>query len=199
MKREDADLLLPFLANETLSGEEKRDVEAAVADDDLLQSDLEALKAIRTTMQAEESFSPGEMGLARLMRDVSVEAQPAATPKPANRTWIWQSVAAVLLVALVGQTAFQMGSPDSAPGGFELASGDTPAVAQSDAVFRVSFMPGTSEADMRSVLIDAGLTITAGPTAEGLYDLSLGDGIELSAAQDALIASSLVDSVEALN
>lgn len=197
MTRTEIESLLPFLANETLEGEDRRSVEEAVAADAALQAELDALKAIRTTMQAEEEFSPGEMGLARLMREVEAEPVKIATPTPANKPWIWQSVAAVLLVALVGQTAFQMGgSDDVARGGFELASGDAEAVGPAVAQFRVGFAPDTTEAAMRALLIEGGLVIAGGPNAQGLYDLAVSDAEAFDAARTLLIASDLVETLE---
>ena len=73
MTRDEISALLPFLANGTLEGDERAEIEAALAEDAALQAELRALRAIRATMQAEESFSPGEMGLARLMRGVEAE------------------------------------------------------------------------------------------------------------------------------
>ena len=67
MTRDEIEALLPFLANDTLTGEERQSVEAAVnADPDLL-AELAALRAIRQTMQSDMVQSPGDMGLARLM------------------------------------------------------------------------------------------------------------------------------------
>jgi len=199
MTRDDLDMLLPFLANDTLTGDERRDVEDAVSADADLQAELAAVKAIRTTMQAEEeAFTPGEMGLARLLRDVDTVEVAAATPAPANKPWIWQSVAAMLLVALVGQTAFQFGGTGDAPGDFELASGEAPEARAASAVFRVGFAPGTTEADMRSLLLEAGVAIAGGPDVQGLYDLGLTEGADRQVVMDALIASSLVEVLETI-
>ena len=60
--------LLAFRANGTLEGEDLATVEAALAADADLRAELAALTAIRATMQAEEVQSPGDFGLARLMR-----------------------------------------------------------------------------------------------------------------------------------
>lgn len=106
MTREELELLLPFHANGTLEGEELAALEAALAEDSDLAAELELLRTIRSGMQADDEIrSPGEFGLARLMRDVEREAAehgPAAAPVPANvvpisRLRIWQTAAVVML------------------------------------------------------------------------------------------------------
>ena len=184
MTRAEIEALLPFLANETLQGEERQTVEQAVAEDPDLQAELDALRAIRATMQAEETFSPGEVGLARLMRDVEISAPAAANTNARPR--IWQIAAAVLLAVVLAQGAFMMRSTD--PGGFELAGGD--------AALTVAFQPATTEADLRQLLLDAGVEIVAGPSALGLYQLALIEGVTLDEARAALQSSSLIESLE---
>ncbi|MEC8196124.1 MAG: hypothetical protein VX228_07375, partial [Pseudomonadota bacterium] len=82
MTRDEISALLPFLANDTLEGAERAEVEAAVAADAALQAELTALQAIRQQMQADQeaAYSPGEVGLARLMRLVEAEGTPVQAP-----------------------------------------------------------------------------------------------------------------------
>ena len=190
MTRDEISALLPFLANGTLEGDERVEVEAALAGDAALQAELRALRAIRATMQAEESFSPGEMGLARLMRGVEAEA-PVAAPAPApapSRPWLWQVAAAVLLAVVVGQAAWQFrGTP--APGGYELAGGG-------EAAFVIAVTPGASEEAFRDLLLQAGVTIVDGPSALGLYQLALTEGVTEEHARAILAASPLIDDLQ---
>ena len=184
MTRAEIEALLPFLANGSLDGEEREAVEQAVAEDEELRTELQALRAIRETMQAEEAFSPGEVGLARLMKDVE-----ASTPTAANtnaRPRFWQIAAAVLLAVVLGQGAYMMRGTD--PGGFELAGGET--------AMTVAFAPTTSEELLRTLLLDAGVETVGGPSALGLYQIGLLDGVTLDQARAALDASALVESLE---
>ncbi|MEZ5713866.1 MAG: hypothetical protein R3D85_01075 [Paracoccaceae bacterium] len=184
MTRDEISALLPFLANGTLEGDEKAQVEAALAEDTVLRDELRALRAIRATMQDEAEFTPGEMGLARLMRGVEAETAVAAAPR---RTWIWQAAAAVLLAVAVGQAALTWRAP--APGGYELAGAG-------EAALSVAVAPGVSEEAFRALLLDAGVAIVGGPSALGLYDLAPSEGTDLAAARAALEASPLIDSVQ---
>ena len=196
--------LLPFRANETLDGADLAAVEAALAEDAELRAELAALTAIRNTMQAEEITSPGDFGLARLMRDVEAEA-PLAAPAPAAANdnavplmclRIWQVAAAVVLAVGLGFNLPQFG-PGSAPmdsaepAGFTLASGEGPS-----ADFIVAFAPEATEAEIRGLLLTNGLEIVAGPSALGLYSLGLIDTDTTDAALAALSSSAIVEDVQ---
>lgn len=204
MTHQDIHELLPFRANGTLDGADLAAVDAALAEDADLRADLAALTAIRTTMQAEDIASPGDFGLARLMRDVDAETANAAPPPaaandnvvPLRRLRIWQAAAAVVLAVGVGVNLPQFG-PGSAPldsaepAGFSLASGDGPA-----ADFIVVFAPDAAEAEIRGLLLNSGLEIVSGPSALGLYGLGLVNPGSGDVAFSALSASAIVEDVQ---
>lgn len=201
MSYQDIHELLPFRANGTLDGADLAAVDAALAEDADLRAELAALTAIRATMRAEEVASPGDFGLARLMRDVDAETRVAA-PVAANdnvvplmRLRIWQVAAAVVLAVGIGFNLPQFGPStapmDSAePAGFTLASGGA------DADFTVVFAPDATEAEMRALLLQAGLEIVSGPSALGIYGLGLIDAEMSDAAFAALSASAIVEDVQ---
>lgn len=194
MTRTEIEVLLPFLANDTLTGTERAQVQAAVDADPALQGQLAALRAIRHTMQADMVQSPGELGLARLMRDL--DAAPAIAPDvtPARTAWlarprVWQGIAAALLAVVVAQGLLsQRGGTD--PGGMRLASG--PAAALS-----VAFAPDTPESALRALLHEAGARIVDGPSALGFYDLAPQEGVTVQQMRAVLAGSTLIDSLSA--
>jgi hypothetical protein len=199
--------LLAFRANGTLEGEDLATVEAALEADADLRAELAALTAIRATMQAEEVQSPGDFGLARLMRGVDAErAIPAPVAAndnvvPLMRLRIWQVAAAVVLAVGLGFNLPQFG-PSTEPAqlseaepaaaeGFSLASGGASAAA-----FTVVFRPDATELDIRLLLLDAGLEIVSGPSALGLYGVGLVESGTSDAARAALLASDIVEDVQ---
>ena len=191
MSREEVEQLLPFLANGTLEGDELIAVQEAVAQDADLAAELAALRAIRKTMQAEEiGLTPGEFGLARLMRDVGEEQQPAAVaPKSVTRPRVWQIAAALLMAVVIGQAVLLSGTGDGG-GGYELAG-------EGGADMTVAFVPDAPEAAIRTLLLDAGVEIVGGPSALGLYQLQLLEGVTLDEAEAALRAAG--DVIESLD
>lgn len=189
-KKDEVEALLPFLANDTLTGEERAEVEAAVAADADLAVQLRALRRIRKEVKAEPlDWSPGEMGLARLMRDIEAEAPVEAaplvldTPVAANdnrRARVWQIAAAVALAAFAAQSVF-VWSGATGPD-MELASGGSGPIG--DGRLRVGFQGTATEADIRALLLAQDLVIIDGPSALGLYTLA----VDEAATDDAIAA-----------
>lgn len=191
--RNEVELDLAFLVNGTLDAEARAEVEALLAEDARLRSEAAALAAIREEMQAEDIRSPGEFGLARLLRDASREGAGPVTMKTPEqapaRGWVWKVAAAVALVALVGQTLLMQGTSDGP--GYALAGAADPGA------LVVSFAPSAPEEAIRSLLVGADLEIVGGPSALGLYRLDVIEGGDLARATDALrAAADIVESVE---
>lgn len=197
LSRDEIEALLVFLANDTLDGPERAAVEAAVAADPQLAGELEALKAMRDEMQSEEAVrSPGELGLARLMKDIDAEAAAPAVPEAANISTApsFRKIAAVVMFGLVvAQTAY-FGYDRGAE--VTLAGGEQEVVT-SEYTIRVAFAADATEAEIRDLLISLDLTIVDGPSAIGLYSLA---ALDEAARADALAAlqlrSDIVESAE---
>jgi anti-sigma factor RsiW len=183
--REDIGALLVFLANGTLDEAERDRVEAAVAANPDLQTELASLRAIRSRMQDEPlPQSPGAFGLARLMRNLDREARPAQS----NR--LWQGVAAAAVALFVVQALWVRTGDD-----IRLADGGVEA--QSGPVLTVAFAGNATEAEIRALLIELDLSIISGPSALGLYRLAARDEAARTAAIARLTASPVVESAEA--
>lgn len=202
MSREEIEALLVFLANDTLEGEERKAVEAAVAADPQLAGELEVLKTMRREMQAEDVQSPGEMGLARLMREIDAEAESPVVPQaglpeaanlPTAPGSFWKIAAVVLFGLVVVQTAY-IGYDDGTD--FELAGGEEAPVSAEHTI-RVAFEADAAEADIRALLLEQGLVIVDGPSAIGLYTLAAADEVSRADALAALQArGDIVESAE---
>lgn len=210
--RDELELLLPFHVNGTLTPEERAEVEAWLAQDDAARAEAEGLAAIRADMQAEDVTSPGEFGLARLMRDVGRDqaAGGGAPPQATRRPWLWQAVAAVAVAGFLGQTFWTqvMATRPGVPGGFQMAGAPAvvtpaptpPAIplaaapAPADGLLTVAFAPDATEGAIRELLLLQGLEIVAGPSALGLYTLRAPDPEAARTALEA--AAGLVESVE---
>ncbi len=163
--------LLPFLANDTLEGAEREAVQAAVDAAPSLQQELEALKSMRGQMQAEEVSSPGEFGLARLMRDIEAEQRELGKMQAApQRSNIWKLAAAAAVALFAVQTVFVWNTGGDT---VELAGGGSQAA--TGVQLTVAFVPDATEAEIRNQMLSLGLRIVGGPTALGLYTLSAQD------------------------
>lgn len=185
MTRDEIEALLPFWVNGTLSGEERAAVAKALKEDEALAAEARALSAIRTRMQAEDVRSPGEFGLARLMREV--KAQGAIAPRSAwGSAGLWQVAAAAMLA--VALAAVFLSNPQG--GGDYRLAGEAPA-------FTVSFADSATEAEIRDTLLAAGVEIVSGPSALGLYGLTPLPEIDPGEAAAVLgSATAIVTSIE---
>lgn len=200
MSRDEVETLLVFLANDTLQGQEREAVEAAVAKDAGLNAELLALRKMRFGLQKDtEIQSPGEFGLARLMRDIDAETVTAVTHVAANtpsRPTFWKYAAVILLGLMGAQSAFVYLGSQEAGQGFQLASGEAP-TGQEDMSLRVDFAPDAQADEIARVLLDLDLVIVDGPSALGFYTLQARDETAYHQAVESLkTIPELVDIVE---
>lgn len=173
--------LLPFYVNGTLSPEERAEVEALLAEDDGLRRQLDFLTQIRAVMKAEElSYSPGELGLARLMGAIA----PA-------RNWMLPVAAAVGVVGIALAAVLYHRTTESMPA-YEQAGG-----AAAGPLITVAFRPAAQQGEISDFLLANDVTIVDGPSAIGLYRILVP---EAQSKDDILArfraASSLVESAE---
>jgi hypothetical protein len=183
--------LLPFYLNGTLDDAERAEVEAALATDESLRWELEFLKGIESDVQARDPGpSPGEFGLARLMRDIDGETRTA--PSTRTRSRIWQIAAAIAVAVVAVQGIYIAGGGDRI---VELAGGEQSVTA--GPTLTVAFSPDAIEAEIRALLLETGLEIVGGPSALGLWTLAVTGEISPAEAVGALQGrTDIVESAE---
>ena len=191
-QRLDIESLLPFYVNGTLEAEELATVQAALKAEPALQQQAEALGHIRAQMRAEDiEFSPGEMGFARLSQ--AITAPVAANISAAPTWWRTGAIAACAALLAVGVTLQLPRLTTSAPE-YEQAS-----AAQEAPRLQIAFLPDVSVEALGAVLTEFDLSIVAGPSALGFYELTARNGADLSKALTALEErADLVDFVDLL-
>lgn len=174
-KNEDLDLLLPWYVNGTLNAAETKAVEDYLEDNPYARDEVELLSALRGQVKEEAvENSPGELGLKRLRREISVterqEAAPAESDKVVTIAAWWRPLAVAACLAVVIQAGVMVdltGGPGDEVG---TAGGE---IAYAPPVLQVTFAPTATEQDIREVLQSAGTSIASGPTAIGVYGLRL--------------------------
>lgn len=170
--------LLPFFANDTLEGTERKLVEAALEGSEALRQQVEVLRHIRRQMQAEE-VTPlaGDLGLARLMREVDTPTAPIF-----GLSWLSAGVmAASVALAFVVGTNFKTSEPV-----YVQASGGD------GASLTVRFQANVTQQMMAETLLSHGVIIVDGPSVVGYYRLELFDEGDLYTTAEALRAQSAV-------
>lgn len=187
-ERRNLEALLPFYVNGTLTADERRGVDAALRDDPRLRDEAEALARLRRTMQDSDSdASPGEFGLARLMRDIDRQEAPAPRRRSMILPW---SIAAAASAGFLALALGWMPAERSEP--YLQASGDA------DGVFlTVAFQPEATQSDVSALLLEYGLEIVEGPSALGLYRVAPGNGRDLDAlAADLRNRATIIESID---
>jgi hypothetical protein len=175
--------LLPFHLNGTLDLDEQQAIERALASDAGLRTELEFLRHVQAAVQADDlGQSPGELGFARLKRELS----------PATRSsWLARAAAAFALGAVVSAFAtsrFLQSSEGYSQAGAPVAGGQIVVAFRQDAtVERIS-----------ELLLSQDAAIADGPSAIGLYRIAISDGADTKAVLAALAAATdIVESAEA--
>ncbi len=183
--RQDPAELIPWYINGTLTPEESAMVEAYLA-----QGGEEAAAELRLQqlMQAHEKAhqpgsTPGEFGWKRLQRDVHRIAQKQQT---ANKPMAWLRPAMAAAVAVIVIQAALLGSlwlPDQESGLQPLSGRVTPS-----ADLQIKFQPQATELQIRTLLNQVDARLVDGPSAAGIYRLSLANN---SAANQRAVSDQL--------
>ncbi|TPN90496.1 anti-sigma factor [Mesorhizobium sp. B1-1-5] len=179
-RRDEMETLLPFYLNGSLEGAELEAVEEWLATDPAAMNALgEAEAEFSGTAAANEAIRPPADAFSRFSKALDAEAGPVRTPgqswlarvfgrvtaMPAGVAW----AAAAALLALVIVQAFEQ------PGGkgtdFEVAGAQDDLAKLPFAL--VKFKPDAKMADIAAFLGQNGLKIAGGPTADGVFHLTI--------------------------
>jgi hypothetical protein len=168
-KRYEIEALLPFYVNGTLEGEELIAVQAAIEANPDLTQQVKALGHIRERMQAEDvGVSPSDMGFARL-------SQAIAVPVPANTsfapTW-WRTGMIAACAALVAFGAALQLPRSTGPAPLHEPVYEQASTAQDAPRLQIAFLPQVSMEEVGGMLKELNLSIVAGPSALGFYELA---------------------------
>lgn len=165
-------------------------------------------------MQEDEDYSPGEIGLARLMRSIDEIEAPDESPPPQDEP-VAPGIAPGKGIAAPEKAVAPPVEPvgtRARPGfgsrlwhvatalllavavvqGLVLAGRDAEGGPPGAAALTLSFANDAPESAIRALLLEAGVEIVSGPSALGQYAVSVREGTRPEAAFDALSASALV-------
>lgn len=160
--------LLPFYVNGSLNDAEVALVEQELANNQSLQQEVIFLQSLRKSVKEQElDSSPGELGLKRLQKSVS-NASVSEKKQPTSKN-IWRFMAVAACLVLVIQTVVVNLESEST---YTAAGGKT-ATLEEGSVVSVTFAPNVSELIIRQLLIENNVAIIDGPSALGIYRLSV--------------------------
>jgi len=154
--------LLPWYVNNTLSADERVQVETHMVECEDCRNEVKFLQKLRAGIQQDSVSVPEELGLKRLLRDVKKEKRKRVAAPAWMRLALAASVAIIVLQSIV---MFNQ-APDIdviKPLGSINAG----------VVLQVQFAPGTTEKQIRQTLQEINGEIIGGPGAFGLYHIQL--------------------------
>lgn len=171
-----ADVLLPWLVNGTLEGDELAFVQQHVSRCASCQREVEWLRGLHAACLAGEA-SPAAAPALRGLRHQLEEPPSGGRARPSPRSfwsrlqpWSRWAIAAQLAAVLVVGVLL-LPSLDGRATYRTLGAGSAKAVASGSLV--VVFEPDTTEADLRRILRQAGARIVDGPTQANAYVLDV--------------------------
>ena len=190
--------LLPFYVNGTLSGSEQERVEKALLANPELQEELDVLSKLQTEMrQMELGQSPGELGLKRLQKSLTAETsitapkQIAANDNIVKLGWKLAAVAACLMLVVQTLVFVPEWSEDK-----DLISAGGSVVQPHGRLYSITFAPDAREEDIRTLLLSVNGRFVDGPSALGVYRLSV-PGAQEDVLKKLNARVNLIDSVQA--
>lgn len=178
--------LLPFYVNDTLTAQERVEVDAVLAEDVNLRREVELLSLIRDEVKEEDvEFSPGEFGLARLRR--AIDDSAAEPRRGLGMVATSAAAAAVLIVGSFVYLSKNDGEPSFIQAGADANAGD----------LVVAFHPSAAEGEIAELLTALDLSIVDGPSAIGLYRLAVSDTRDVGEVMAVLAAKKeVIESVD---
>lgn len=160
--------LLPWYVNGSLDANELDLVNAHLERCDTCRAAVAGEVAIARRISAPETLSvPPFESIRRRLGERVVQRD--------RRRWAPRAMAGVALLALIVAAPFVLQTEHIYRG---LTSTPT---AASGAIVQVVFVPQTTEQELRTLLIDDGLTLVEGPSPEGVYRLAVPAGVDATA------------------
>lgn len=187
--------LMPMYLIGRLDSNQRHQVETAIKANEDLQRELEFLHILENRIKSEHIVSPGEMGWARLKRDIvaidnNSQAKQATHSKSNSSAW-WKTAAIAASLAMVIQSAVLIQQQSKPIDSYRPLSSS-----ELKHTVKVKFAANASEIQLRRLLVKLQGQIVDGPSALGIYHLRFQN------QQSALISlndSALVEYAEAAN
>ena len=157
--------LLPWYANDTLTGDERQRVEDHLRDCGQCRQELAWLQQLRQQVKGLQPLeSPGELVRAKLLREVRSQ------PRRQRVQW-WQAALAASLAVIViqGAVIFRL----SGPGNMQVAAAPIGSLPGQEALVRIRFKPTATETQIRQALRVINGAVVDGPGDSGVYYVRL--------------------------
>ncbi len=195
LNNQELEALLPWYLNNTLSADERQQVESWLQESEQAQDALAQLQLIQKQVQDEEAITaPVDMGWQRFKQQL-----PTSSQQPSHSTFNWQRLMATAAAVVIAvQFALLINVQQSQD--TRLLSGEETIVTAPVAGLHIKVMPADDAnwQALQALLVQADATIIAGPSAMGLLTLHIADSPESAAHVQLLESSSLIGHLQVL-
>lgn len=166
--QEHPDELLPWFVNQSLTDQEREQVEVHLQSCGRCQAEVELLRGMRAEVKQGVADSPGESGLNRLLAEVQKDkAGSEQISKPMPEWWRTGLAIAASLIIMT-QAGLLIDAWYFSKPMVPLAGPQEQGV-----VLQLSFTPTTTEADIRQIILGVKGTFVGGPGPLGIYRIRL--------------------------
>ncbi|WP_185234679.1 hypothetical protein [Teredinibacter franksiae] len=169
----DIDEKLSKLATGQLNAQDEHEMKKMLENDAELKQEFEFMSALHTGFQQDDMKPPGEMGLARLKRDIQNEQaqknqQQKIVTKKQHRVWRPVAIAACCLLALQVILYLPKELSDTTPNMVPLSGGES----HQTASLQIVFKQHATALQIQQALSAVQAQIVNGPGALGIYSLA---------------------------
>lgn len=186
-------LMIPAYLRGELSESERQEIENLAAKNPEIAADIEFQKNLKSAIAVDaEAYEPGDLGWARLSKamEESGEIEDEISTKPK----FWRYTAAILAVAAIGQAGVLGSMTFTKDQGVKYVTASD--VTSETHMVTLGFNPEISVHQFTKNLQMVDGTITAGPSALGLYQVEFkSESACISAVETLQIQSNIVDTV----
>lgn len=168
-----------------LQEDDQGELKKRLDEDATLGNEATFLKALHQGIQQEDVQPPGDIGLARLKRDIQNERKQAQN----TRQNIWKPVAIAACCVMAVQLFLNIPTDDTGTGITVLSGGEHAQGPQLQIIFKTN----ATEANIRQALNSVQARIINGPGALGVYTLALTEETNVNEAIEELKNLAFVD------
>ena len=194
MTRQEAEELLPWFVNGTLSSEEASAVQAFIDSGEISQTEIEEVRLFAETIQEQSADEPAfnatmiEDVMAKLDTVEQEAAEPAVIVAEPQKESLWHRLTngfgwslmpPLAKVAVAGQFALVvalgaalLNTDTVEENSFDVVSGAAP---ERERDIQVIFAPTATEEEIRNLLASFDGVIVDGPSAQGIYAIDVAD------------------------
>jgi len=161
--------LLPWLLNNTLDAEEKKQLEDEINNSKELQSERDFLIQLRQQIKKKELPDvPLDFAWQRLKKEMANDKKQSDQPQKVSARWRFVAMAASLLLVVQSGTLMFPNNHDDyfVP----LSTNDLPKNSN-QTLLKIRFVDTATQLDVNNLLREHHLVIVSGPSAAGLYQV----------------------------